>query len=152
MPTAEEREGWRARWVRALYEFARPGFQRRLWVEAAIANYVGSFTELVCGYFDDCHLAQGYERAIREGLVCPAEARAVEQFHRAADAYSTEHESDAEHLSDPAWKAVCSLAAEAWRELRGVAGSDVLAEMRRCEDRWGEVPGGSNPNMRGDGA
>lgn len=153
MATPEERPGWLSNWVESLYEFASPAFQRRLWgVEGAIPNCIGSHTELMCGYFDDCNLTEGYEWAIGEGLLSPAEARAADRLHRAADAYDTEYDRDAEYLSDPAWQDVCSLAADAWRRLDGVAGDDVLAEMRRCEETWGGVSGGRNPDTEGHGA
>jgi len=117
---AELRKHWRPRWLSSIQEFADYDKQRARWLDATNTNPHWSFIEIMCSYFDDCVLRGGYADAIRHGLVSPAEAEAVTDFHSLAGAYNSPRNDDDDNaavLADPEWLRVVESARVAQSKL-----------------------------------
>jgi hypothetical protein len=103
---SELRRNWRSRWLGSIQEFADDEVQQRTWLDTTNTNPHFSFVEYFCCYFDDLGLSDGgYRWALNKGLVSENEAKAVSDFHRAADSYDRPTD-DYDHkaiLADPKW-------------------------------------------------
>jgi hypothetical protein len=121
-PSGNLRGTWRAEWLRSIQELADLDMQRATWVNPANPNPHDSFVEYVECYFDDLGLTEqdgGYSARIAEGLLSPAEAAAVSEFHALFDHYEPPNgDSDAQAvLDDPAWQRVVDAAKDAQHRL-----------------------------------
>jgi hypothetical protein len=117
---AEYRRLWRLRWLDSLQELGDFEVQEKTWAEPPNPHF--SYREYLCCYLDDCSLTKadgGYDRAIADGQVSPAEAEAVRSFHEALESYQepgSVYDDDAV-LRDPKWKAVVAEALSARNKL-----------------------------------
>ena len=110
------RSAWRQNWLGSLQELADFDIQKRAWLNPTNANPHYSYVEYVASYFDDLQLAarDGYASAVEEGLLTPAEASAVADFHARFDAYVDLGHSDPKViLADPQWLGVVEAARSA---------------------------------------
>lgn len=112
------RRAWRKSWLISLFEFRTPPLQRQSWITGT-GEWVSSYVECMCGYFDDLGLEEGYERLVAQGLLSQEEASLIEEFHAMAGAYEPPSGRD-DHdaiLADPAWNLVVAAAQRAWAAL-----------------------------------
>ena len=115
----ELRRAWRRNWLTSLFEFCTPDLQRQSWISGT-GEWVSSYVECMCGYFDDLALEEGYQRRVAEGLLSEEEAAMVAEFHSQARAYEpprggSHHDAI---LADPAWASVVASAQRAWALLK----------------------------------
>lgn len=79
-----------------------------------------TYIECMCSYFDTLALSDdGYEEALRLGLVSNEESNAVGEFHALAKTHQSPT-NDWDHaaiLNDPKWQAVVAAAKRAQSEL-----------------------------------
>ena len=111
----DRRRNWRSSWLGSIQEFADEGTQRRAWLNPNNSNPHYSFVELMCCYFDDLALCDGYQLALEEGLVSADEVAVVAEFHVIADTYNSpksDYGQDA-ILGDPKWVEVVAAAKRA---------------------------------------
>lgn len=123
----EVRPAWRRGWLQSLQEIADLDIQKRAWLNPDNANPHYSYVEYVASYFDDLGLAScdGYSDAISEGLLSPAEASAVADFHARFDAYVGGGRWDPEGiLADPKWLEVVDAARSAQARLLALIDDD----------------------------
>ncbi|WP_177764492.1 hypothetical protein [Flavobacterium sp. I3-2] len=120
----ELRMNIRLRWLESLFELAHHEFQKKVWIEASIENYVSDFTEVVCTYFDDLNLKSGLEKFAKEGFITEMEVKIFLKFHKQFEEYVDKSEkktlSDYKVLRDIEWVNLTKLAKENWIELKGV--------------------------------
>jgi hypothetical protein len=94
--------------------------------------------ECISRYFDDLNLRDGYEYALRSGLVNESESEIVSDFHELADRYYLGKSSAEDTLREPAWMAVVAEARRAWAILKAdITNADEIAMMRELERDWG---------------
>ena len=58
----ELRRAWRRNWLTSLFEFCTPDLQRQSWISGT-GEWVSSYVECMCGYFDDLALDVAEARA-----------------------------------------------------------------------------------------
>lgn len=120
----ELRKNVRFRWFESLFELSHYNFQRKVWLEASIENYVSDYTEAVCKYFDDLDLSNGLGKFVREGFITEDEAKIFFEFHNQFDEYVDRPEkkelNDSKILRDIEWINLTSLAKENWQKLKKV--------------------------------
>jgi hypothetical protein len=118
----ELRRNWRKNWLTCLFEFSCRELQQHSWLTGS-GEWVSSYVECMCTYFDDLAINDGYESVLAEGLLTRKEASLVRHFHAKADAYE-EPEGDQYDeeaiLADPAWQEVVAAAQAAWSSLKAV--------------------------------
>lgn len=121
---SELRKDVRLRWLESLFELSHYDFQRRVWLEAEVENYVSDFTEAVCTYFDDLDLGNGLAKFVEEGFITENEAKIYFEFHKQFEEYVDRPEkkalSDSKILRDIEWINLTSLAKENWEKLKQV--------------------------------
>jgi hypothetical protein len=133
------RRGLRERWLGCLYGFASARLQG-WWKGGGPAGSNFSFVELMCGYFDDLHLDEGLEAAVRSGWMSPDEGRVTADFHRRARSDRRPSDVHEAIFADPAWAAVVESARRAWCDLRAIQDEpEALAVRNDLEDRWGRI-------------
>jgi hypothetical protein len=82
-------------------------------------------------------LEDGYARVIERGLVTPAEAAVVADFHNRAKDYRVDGSAE-DVLRDPQWIALTNAARSAWRALaERLANTEDGDAMRSLEETWG---------------
>jgi hypothetical protein len=120
----ELRKNIRLRWFESLFELSHYEFQKKVWLEAAIENYVSDYTEAVCTYFDDLDLGSGLGKFTEEGFISKDEAEIFLEFHNQFEEYVDRPEkkalSDSKILRDIEWINLTSLAKENWEKLKEV--------------------------------
>ena len=120
----ELRKNVRLRWFESLLELSHYEFQKKVWLEAGIENYVSDYTEAVCKYFDDLDLANGLLKFSEEGFISETEASIFLKFHNEFQKYVSKTNknnfSDAEILEDMEWINLTFLAKENWNKLKEV--------------------------------
>ena len=84
---SELRKNIRIKWFESLFELSHYDFQRKVWLEAGIENYVSDYTEAVCKYFDDLDLGEGLEKFVSEGFISNQEANIFFEFHKQLEEY-----------------------------------------------------------------
>lgn len=142
------RQRLRETWIELLYEFASPTVQS-WWDGGGPAGVNVSYTELMCGYFDDLLVGHGLEAAVRDGLMSAAEARATTEFHRRAKDYQEPSSDHQAILADPAWADVVDAARRAWFGLLAMREDpETLAMMRKHEARWGSIAPANPPQKQ----
>lgn len=141
---SETRINVRRLWIGFIYEFSSPEMQR-IWVTGH-AKIVVSFTECMCGYFDDLNLGDGLDTAIQKGWLSEDEAETTAEFHHLAEVYEPPPGGgDANVLKDPRWAEVVRAAQKAWLGLRKLITDTAERElMEEQERKWGEIP--ENPS------
>ena len=72
----------RENWLYFLIEFSSVERQKLLWYGNK-KNLISSFTELMCGYFDDVLGSDSYDEIIKEGFITIDEYKIIEPFHTA---------------------------------------------------------------------
>ena len=116
----ELRKNVRLRWFESLFELSHYEFQKKVWLEAGIENYVSDYTEAVCKYFDDLDLANGLLKFSEEGFISETEASIFLKFHNEFQKYVSKTNknnfSDAKILEDMEWINLTFLAKENWRK------------------------------------
>ena len=138
----ELRRNWRKNWLTDLFEFSSRELQQQSWI-AGSGDWVSSYVECMCSYFNDRNLSGGYEWALAEGLVTQEEASLVRHFHATADAYKPkgdqyDHEAI---LADPAWQEVIAAAQAAWSSLKSVLSDpEELALVSALDTRTWQAP------------
>ena len=141
------RRSWRDNWLSSIYEFANPRLQRASWIEGPSADWpdgepwLSSFSECMCGYFDDLALGEGYEPRVREGLLSEREAAGALRFHTRAELYQPKSNSNgSQMLKDPDWQAVVHEAVVLWNTIkRETSDPQDLATIKNLETRFGVV-------------
>lgn len=121
---SELRKNIRLKWFESLFELSHYEFQKKVWLEAAIENYVSDYTEAICTYFDDLDLSNGLEKFTEEGFITEDEAKIFLEFHKKFEEYVDRPEkkslSDSEILLDIEWINLTKLAKENWNKLKEV--------------------------------
>lgn len=136
---ATTRRNLRQTWIQLLYEFASPTMQS-WWRGGGPPDVCVSYTELMCGYFDDLDLADGLEAAVRAGWMSSAEAAATLELHRRAEAYREPSRDPEAILADPRWADVVAAAQRAWSGLHARSEDpETQAVMRELEAKWGRI-------------
>lgn len=137
---SESRVNLRLNFIGILYDFASPDRQR-LWVTGH-PDIIVTFTETMCGWFDDLFCVGGIDGAVRAGLLSAEEAAAVREFNDVADAYEQPPgTNEADVLRDPRWAEVVQQAQRAWQALRQTPpGRAELQQMDELEQGWGAIP------------
>ena len=120
----ELRKNVRLRWFESLFELSHYEFQKKVWLEAGIENYVSDYTEAVCKYFDDLDLDNGLLKFSEEGFISETEASIFLKFHNEFQKYVSKTNknnfSDAKILEDMEWINLTFLAKENWNKLKEV--------------------------------
>jgi len=133
----ELRTNLRRNLIDNLFEFASPAMQG-LWVTGH-PEIIVTFTETMCGWFDDLFGVGGLQGAVKAGWLTEQESQALRDFHEIAGAYKSPG-NDADVLGDANWDAVVRHAQKAWKALRGIVTDGAeLQRMDACETRWGAV-------------
>jgi hypothetical protein len=121
---SELRKNIRLRWFENLFELSHYEFQKKVWLEAGIENYVSDYNEVVCTYFDDLDLGSGLRKFVEEGFITESEAQIFFEFHSLFEKYVDEKVkgefSDAQILQDKEWINLTNLANENWKKLKKV--------------------------------
>ena len=124
----ERRRRWPADWLRCVAALADAEGQRRVWPLGTVAGPGGSFVELLCLYFDDLGLEDGYDGAVAKALLTPAEAACATGLDEALEGYRPPNDDDLDHdaiLADPAWAAVVAEAGRARGALAGLLADEA---------------------------
>lgn len=120
----ELRKNVRLRWFESLFELSHYEFQKKVWLEAGIENYVSDYTEAICKYFDDLDLDNGLLKFSEEGFISETEASIFLKFHNEFQKYVSKTNknnfSDAKILEDMEWINLTFLAKENWNKLKEV--------------------------------
>jgi capsule polysaccharide export protein KpsE/RkpR len=121
---SELRKNIRIKWFESLFELSHYDFQRKVWLEAGIENYVSDYTEAVCKYFDDLDLGEGLEKFVSEGFISNQEANIFFEFHKQLEEYVDQTEkkgmSDTEILEDIEWINLTKTAKKNWGKLKEI--------------------------------
>ena len=64
----ELRKIWRSNWLSAIRYVASIKDQNQHWIDPEQINPHWSFVELMCEYFDDLNLNEGYDNYVAKGL------------------------------------------------------------------------------------
>lgn len=109
---------WRRRWLQLIGNLADPDYLCDAWMSATSAD---SYTETMCGYFDDLAIDDSYAWPLREGFMTAAECEAVIDLHHLLDAYEPPGEGedyiDRRVLADPRWREITEAARAAQARL-----------------------------------
>lgn len=130
----------RKRWLYTLFEISDIEFQKRLWIDSEFPNIISSHTELICCYFDDLNLTDGYYLWIKEGIITQKEAVIITTLHNLLENYTRpekENLTDNKILLDPEWHIITKEAKKVWNELKKVI--SILTEieyMNKLEDKY----------------
>lgn len=123
-PSIEELERRaRAKMLACLHELADMSFQDRVWVRG-VGPEVSSFTEALCGLYDDSTLGDRLEEGTADGLVGPAAALQLESLLVQLKALPDLPDAELVELPE-------------WADIR-VAAASAAAEVRRFEDTLAE--------------
>ena len=131
----------RLRWLLSLFEFSHINFQKKVWLEAAVEDYISDYNEAICQYFDDLNLNSGFEKFIEEGFANQNEYKVLNEFHKTLCRYSEKPEkqnlSDKNILRDNEWIELTQLAFKNWNQLKNIIqDSDELNYMLELELKY----------------
>ncbi len=141
---SELRKNVRLRWFEILFELSHYEFQKKVWLEAAIENYVSDYKEAICKYFDDLDLSNGLEKFTEEGFITEEEAKLFLEFHKRFEEYVDQQEkkslSDSKILLDIEWINLTSFARENWNKLKKVLNDKTEVDyVNELENKFSNV-------------
>ncbi|MES2652717.1 MAG: hypothetical protein V4663_13325 [Bacteroidota bacterium] len=122
----------RKRWIETLFQFSHIEYQKQSWA-GQYENHVNDYTEMVCSYFDDLNLDDGYLKFMEDGLTSDVEVNIWSSFHSNLNAYTSKIEnmkpSDQEIIKDSQWIELTNLAKLSWDEFKKNLRSDAEKQM-----------------------
>lgn len=114
---------WRRHWLNCLAYFASLRDQRQHWLDPDQKNPHWSYVEIMCEYFDDCSLSDGYQQFVDGGMISEVEWSLVRPWHTRLAVYQhptgNDYDNDAV-LKDPEWIGICRDAARLRKALLAV--------------------------------
>ena len=111
---------WRKDWLFSLFVFSHLDFQKKLWIDSAFKDIIGSYDEDMCQYFDDLFLHDKYKYQIDNGYISTEEMDLIIQFHNQLDNYEENGKSDREILNDELWKTIIVSGFNSWNKLKSI--------------------------------
>ncbi len=114
---------WRKNWLLSILYVASIKDQSQHWINPEQNNPYWSFVELMCTYFDDLSLNDGYESFVNQGFVTPEEVALVSDWHGKLDGYDPPNNDEYNHfaiLNDPEWISICREARHVCKKLLSV--------------------------------
>ncbi len=119
----ELRKIWRLNWLSAIQYIASIKDQNQHWTNFEQNNPHWSFVEIMCEYFDDLDLNEGYDNYLEKGFVTKKEVAIVANLHNQLDIYEPPNKDEYDHeaiLKDPTWISICKEAKRTCKKLMSV--------------------------------